>query len=58
VINSSPRLTKQGIRDLNNYGPKPDKAVAAEPQLASDGETPVAAPVSEKEPDAALPAAQ
>jgi hypothetical protein len=26
AVDSKPRMTKQGIRDLNSYGPKPAKA--------------------------------
>jgi hypothetical protein len=57
VMNPDVRLTKQGIRDLNNYGPKPDKAVAGAPHETTEGETEVAPLVSEKGPDAALPVA-
>ena len=27
-MDTKPRLTKQGITDLNHYGPKPSRAVA------------------------------
>lgn len=27
-MDTKPRLTKQGIKDLNHYGPKPTRAVA------------------------------
>jgi hypothetical protein len=56
-MNPSARVTKQGVRDLNNYGPKPEKATAGEPQETSDGEPKVVPLVSETGTDAALPVA-
>jgi hypothetical protein len=57
VMNPSARVTKQGVRDLNTYGPKPEKATAGEPQETSDGEPKVVPLVSETGTDAALPVA-
>jgi hypothetical protein len=56
-MNPGARVTKQGVRDLNNYGPKPEKAVAGAPHETSDGETKVVPVVSENGTDAALPVA-
>jgi len=40
AVDSKPRMTKQGIRDLNYYGPKPAKAQApARPAAAGVAET-------------------
>jgi hypothetical protein len=38
-MDPKPRLTKQGIRDLNHYGPKPVKAPAASQVPATDAES-------------------
>jgi hypothetical protein len=57
VMNPSARVTKQGVRDLNNYGPKPEKAVAGAPHETSAGETKLVPVVSENGTDAALPVA-
>ena len=39
-MDSKPRMTKQGIRDLNYYGPKPAKArPPARPAAAGVAET-------------------
>jgi hypothetical protein len=38
-MDPKPRLTKQGIRDLNHYGPKPVKAPDAAQAPATDAET-------------------
>jgi hypothetical protein len=54
-MNPSPRLTKQGIRDLNNYGPKPPKVVPGAATPASGGETKDVLPVLADAKDAALP---
>jgi hypothetical protein len=35
-MDTKPRLTKQGIKDLNHYGPKPTRAVAGAPLPAGD----------------------
>ena len=55
-MDTKPRLTKQGITDLNHYGPKPSRAVAEAAVPAGDqGATEEAkngsAPISEKKPD-------
>ena len=55
-MDTKPRLTKQGITDLNHYGPKPGRAVAEVAGPAGDaGVTEeakkAAPPVSEKQPD-------
>jgi hypothetical protein len=44
AMDSKPRMTKQGIRDLNYYGPRPAKARAASQPAAIDSET-VVSPV-------------
>jgi len=36
---SKGRVTKQGVRDLNYYGPRREKAVVAEPVAVKDVET-------------------
>ena len=55
-MDTKPRLTKQGIADLNHYGPKPTRAVAEVAAPAADeGVTEevknASPPVSEKKPD-------
>jgi len=50
-----PRMTKQGLRDLNHYGPKPSKAAAEVARQASDDAGEVVTPVADKGPDAPLP---
>ena len=57
-MNPSARVTKQGVRDLNNYGPNPEKAVTAALQETSDGETKVVPLVSDNGTDPALPVAE
>ena len=37
-MNVKPKMTKQGIRDLNYYGPKPLNARASVAPVAADGE--------------------
>jgi len=55
-MDTKPRLTKQGITDLNHYGPKPTRAVA-EVASPAGGEgvaeevKNASPPVSEKKPD-------
>jgi len=56
-VNSNPRLTKQGIRDLNYYGPKPGKAAAAAPPAPAADEQ-IDPPASEKAPEAPRPAVE
>ena len=41
-------FTKQGVRDLNHYGPRPDKAVASASTPGSGGDTKAVPPVPEK----------
>ena len=53
-MDTKPRLTKQGIKDLNHYGPKPVRATAEAPSPASDEEVKASPPVSEKKPDATV----
>jgi hypothetical protein len=53
-MDTKPRLTKQGIRDLNHYGPRPDKAQAPAP-AASGAEASASPVLAPKESDAALP---
>ena len=50
-MNAKPRMTKQGIRDLNYYGPKPVKAPAASPPAATAVETTVDQPIVSKKSD-------
>jgi hypothetical protein len=54
-VNTNPRLTKQGIRDLNHYGPKPVKVVAEAALQVSGGDVEVAPSVAETAPVAPLP---
>ena len=55
-MDSKPKLTKQGIKDLNHYGPKPSRDVAEAPSPAVDEEVKASAspPVTEKKPDATV----
>lgn len=53
-MDTKPRLTKQGIKDLNHYGPKPGRVAAGAPSPAGDEELKSSPPVSEEKPDAAL----
>jgi hypothetical protein len=55
TVNTNSRLTKQGIRDLNHYGPKPVKASAEAAAEVSADDVAVAPPVSENAPTAAVP---
>jgi hypothetical protein len=53
-MNPKPRMTKQGLRDLNHYGPKPGKD-AAEASLQANGvDGEAAPPISDKAPEAPL----
>jgi hypothetical protein len=52
-MDTKPRMTKQGIRDLNYYGPKPAR-VPARP-VESIAETSVAPSTVPEKPDAPLP---
>jgi hypothetical protein len=38
LMNPKPKMTRQGIRDLNYYGPKPPKAPAIVAPVAAGGE--------------------
>jgi hypothetical protein len=55
AMNPKPRLTKQGLRDLNHYGPKPSKAPATSKPAAPDAEPSVAAPTVPEKSDAPSP---
>jgi hypothetical protein len=52
TMDSKPRLTKQGIKDLNHYGPKPSRVVAGAPSSTGDEEVKSSPPMAEKKPDA------
>ncbi|HEX3902155.1 MAG TPA: hypothetical protein VH853_04840 [Polyangia bacterium] len=62
-MDTKPRLTKQGLRDLNHYGPKP-KAAAGTPGPNGEGdgggaggeEVKASPPVAEKQSDAPISA--
>ena len=47
-MTSRPMLTKQGVRDLNHYGPKPGRAGAGASKPGQAGDTKAVPPVSEK----------
>lgn len=47
-MTSKPALTKQGVRDLNHYGPKPGKVAAAASTQGESGDTKAVPPVYEK----------
>jgi hypothetical protein len=49
-MDTKPRLTKQGIKDLNHYGPKPIRAEVAAPSAAGD-ESKAPPTDGEKKPD-------
>jgi hypothetical protein len=51
-MDAKPRLTKQGIKDLNHYGPKPTRAVAEAASPADGEELKDSPPIAEKKPDA------
>ena len=48
AMTSKPTLTKQGVRDLNHYGPKRSKAPAGDPSRGSGGDTRAVPLISEK----------
>ena len=48
AMTSKPTLTKQGVRDLNHYGPKQNKAPAGDPSRGSGGDTKTVPLISEK----------
>ena len=49
-MDTKPRLTKQGIKDLNHYGPKAGRAPAEAPHPAGDEEAKASPPISEDKP--------
>jgi hypothetical protein len=53
-MDTKPRLTKQGIKDLNHYGPKPVRAVAEAPGPAGNEEAKASPPVIEEKPEATV----
>jgi hypothetical protein len=54
AVDSKPRMTKQGIRDLNYYGPRPAKArAAARPAVGTVAETSDSQVIDAKKADAA-----
>jgi hypothetical protein len=57
-MNAKPRLTKQGIRDLNYYGPKPKKAAVMAPAEVTASESQVAPPAVAEGPAAPPPVAE
>ncbi len=54
-MDPKPRMTKQGIRDLNYYGPKPAKAAPAARPAAGSAEAGVPAPIVPDNKDAPRP---
>jgi hypothetical protein len=52
-MDTKPKLTKQGIKDLNHYGPKAIPASAEAPSPASD-DAKASPPVIEQKPDASV----
>jgi hypothetical protein len=54
-MNTKPRLTKQGLRDLNYYGPKPSKAPATSKPAGPDQERSAAASDVPPKPDVRAP---
>lgn len=53
-MDTKPRLTKQGIKDLNHYGPKPGRVADGAPSPAADDDLKASPPVSEEKPDATV----
>jgi hypothetical protein len=58
-MDAKPRMTKQGLKDLNHYGPKPPRASAegapapeGGDQVKASDEVKASPPVVEKTPDA------
>jgi hypothetical protein len=56
TMTSHPTLTKQGVRDLNHYGPKPSKARAEPSKSRGGGDTAAVPVVSEKDQTISSPA--
>ena len=54
-MTSATRMTRQGIRDLNHYGPKPQPAATIAPKTVEESTT-VPAPLPATETAAPLPA--
>jgi hypothetical protein len=54
TMDAKPRLTKQGVKDLNHYGPKPTRAEAGVTAPASSEEVMTPPPSAEKKPDATV----
>jgi hypothetical protein len=54
-MESKERMTKQGIRDLNPYGPRPGKAGAGAPAPANDVVEEPSPPLPVPVPDALAP---
>ncbi len=46
-----PKLTRQGIRDLNDYRPKSEKTPSGERPVTTEAETSDAAPAVPKKPE-------
>ena len=53
-MDTKARLTKQGIKDLNHYGPKPDRPAPGAPSPAGEGEAKASPPASDKKPDTTI----
>jgi len=51
TVSTEPRMTRQGVRDLNNYGPKPRKAGATPRPVVDGGETATQEPPDAKTSD-------
>jgi hypothetical protein len=51
-MNAKPRMTKQGVRDLNYYGPKPAKIRAAARPAAAEAASDLAPPAVPPAPEA------
>ncbi len=56
AMNPKPKMTKQGLRNLNYYGPKPSKTRTASGTAAPEGERSVSPPVVPEKSDAPPPA--
>jgi hypothetical protein len=56
AMSSKPTLTRRGVRDLNQYGPRPSKARSEASKPVSADEPDVFPPVSRQRPDADPPA--
>jgi len=56
TMSSKSTLTRQGVRDLNQYGPRPSKARSEASKPVSADEPDVVPPLSRQRPDADPPA--